>query len=64
MFVLEISLFLFHPSIKKTQKPTNLPRLQGVVGRVAHVLIFILHPEGADFQEISVGWRNWMLNTN
>lgn len=55
MFVLEISLFLFHPSIKKTQKPTNLPRLQGVVGRVAHVLIFILHPEGADFQEISVG---------
>ena len=65
MFVLEISLFLFHPSIKKNHKNQRIcPRLQGVVGRVAHVLIFILHPEGADFQEISVGWRNWMLNTN
>ena len=64
MFLLDISLFLFHPSKKNPQKPKNLPRLQGVVGRVAHVLIFILHPEGADFQEISVGWRNWMLNTN
>lgn len=54
VFVGHLPIFV-PPFQKKTQKPRNLPRLQGVVGRVAHVLIFILHPEGADFQEISVG---------